>query len=83
MMKWSPSLRVSITRNERRKYEMVEDPEAKPRLLCYYNEQDWKKVILPFYSIPNSLSENDGVFPPDKYFYMLGCMSSIGIQYQN
>ena len=45
MMKWNPSLRVGISKNNRGKYEMKEDLTAKPRLLCYYNQQDWKKVL--------------------------------------
>ena len=58
MMKWNPSLRVSIMCNKRGRYEMLEDVSAKPRLLCYYNEQDWKRVSL-VHCIPSILSNRD------------------------
>ena len=44
LMKWNPSLRMEIQENQDGKLEFVENTEAKPRLECLFNEEDWKKV---------------------------------------
>ncbi len=43
-MKYNPSLRMSIEMREEG-FVMVEDAEAKPRLVILDNEKDWKKVL--------------------------------------
>lgn len=44
LMKWNPSLRMSIRKKTEEIWEFVEETEAKPKLECLYNEGDWKKV---------------------------------------
>ncbi len=43
-MKFNPSLRMSIEMTEE-EFVMVENTDAKPRLIELYNEEDWKKVL--------------------------------------
>ena len=44
LMKWNPSLRMNIKRDSDGKWQFCEKADAKPRLECLYNEEDWKKV---------------------------------------
>ncbi len=51
LMKWNPSLRMAIKRQEDGSSLFCEQTEAKPRLQCFYNETDWQKVTCLSFSL--------------------------------